>query len=290
MLSAWFLDAYCPDMGFECYETVTDRGRFLNAENDAIMIRIPLDYGIRITHFSLRGGDNVYYEQPSDDNVFVTEEGWRLYGGHRMWVAPESSKTYWPDNQPVSYEIDDGCIVLKQQEDLYSMVKKTVRIMLEGNSMRIEHVLENTGRDPLKCSVWCVTSMKPGGIETIGLETRDGGMDPWLKISAWDYTNLTDPRAEYYRDRIVLKYKEIDRNFKIGVSHPIGSVSYVNDGYEFIKRFNVDRNLDYPDGNASYEAYMSKYMIEMESLSPYVFLQQGQTATHTEIQSIRKLD
>ena len=58
---------------------------------------VPLSYGIRIGHFALCGGENVFYEQPKDMTELTTPEGWRLRGGHRFWVAPESEKTYCPD-------------------------------------------------------------------------------------------------------------------------------------------------------------------------------------------------
>ena len=66
-------------------------------------------------------------------------------------------------------------------------------------------------------SIWAVTSMAPGGTETVNMELRDGGMDPWTVISAWDYTSLSDPRATFKRDVITIRHLPLDERFKIGI-------------------------------------------------------------------------
>ena len=43
-----------------------DMGRMLWLEQNDIQIGIALDYGIRVRHLSIKGMENLYYEQPSD--------------------------------------------------------------------------------------------------------------------------------------------------------------------------------------------------------------------------------
>ena len=65
-----------------------------------------LDFGIRIVHLSCAGKPNLFYSQPEDlSDGLKTEEGWRIYGGHRFWASPESSRSYYPDNAPVACEL-----------------------------------------------------------------------------------------------------------------------------------------------------------------------------------------
>jgi hypothetical protein len=98
----------------------------------------------------------------------------------------------------------------------------------------------------------------------------------------WDYTSLGDPRAQYRRDGIHLTHRPLEEKYKIGVGHPLGPVTYENNGVTFVKKFPVDTTKEYPDGNVSYEAFFSKYMTEMESLSPLHTLQPGQWMEHQE--------
>ena len=61
-----------------------------------------LDFGIRIVHLSCAGKPNLFYSQPDDlSDGLATEAGWRIYGGHRFWSSPESTRSYYPDNAPV---------------------------------------------------------------------------------------------------------------------------------------------------------------------------------------------
>jgi hypothetical protein len=46
-------------------------------------------------------------------------------------------------------------------------------------------------------------------------------------------------------------------------------------------------DLEYPDyNNSSYETYTNDFMMEMESLSPLVLLEPGETIEHTEVWSL----
>ena len=86
-------------------------GESLLIHNELYELVIPLNFGIRILHFSTINGANVLYVQPNDMTELTTEDGWRIYGGHRIWIAPESLKTYTPDNNPIAYiMLEDGVI------------------------------------------------------------------------------------------------------------------------------------------------------------------------------------
>ena len=101
-----------------CEQMHPQWGRVLWLRNEFAELAVALDFGIRIVHASYPGMENLFYEQPNDlSDGFVAEGGWRLYGGHRMWLAPESDDSYYPDNQPVSYEIADGHVLVTQPED-----------------------------------------------------------------------------------------------------------------------------------------------------------------------------
>lgn len=259
-------------------------GECLFIENSHCKIGIPLNFGIRIAYLSYKDSGNLFFEQPASMTELSTSEGWRVQGGHRLWLAPEGEDMYYPDNEPVSYEITENSVIIYQKTDPRLNVNKSMEIkFINDSSIEIIHRIKNLSKKERKCSLWAITSMAPGGEEYIPLHYREGGYDPLHRISMWDYTSLGDERACYKRDSITLTHKETDEKYKIGVGHPAGAVSYKNKGILFKKSFNIYPKKEYPDGNVSFETFMCSHMVEIESLSPYVTLKNGEEAKHTEI-------
>ncbi len=252
-------------------------------DNGVIEVGIPLEFGLRVGHFSFCGEKNVFYEHPNDMTLFTTEQGWRIRGGHRLWLAPESEKVYCPDNNPISYRFEGESLVLTQQEDPALKVIKEFILTFDGAKLQVTHRVTNTGDAPLECSLWAISVVAPGGTETINFERRDGGMDHWHRISMWDYTSLGDPRVTYTRDQIVIRHQPLEEKYKIGVGHPYGPVRYENGDTVFVKHFPVHTDKLYPDANVSFETFCSKYMMEIESLSPLGTIQPGGDMEHTEV-------
>ena len=258
-------------------------GQMLFVDNGIIEVGIPLEFGLRVGHFSFCGGKNVFYEHPNDMTIFTTEQGWRIRGGHRLWLAPESEKVYCPDNNPISYRFEGESLVLTQQEDPALKVIKEFILTFDGAKLQVKHRITNTGDAPLECALWAISVVAPGGTETINFERRDGGMDHWHRISMWDYTSLGDPRVTYTRDQIVIRHQPLEEKYKIGVGHPYGPVRYENGDTVFVKHFPVHTDKLYPDANVSFETFCSKYMMEIESLSPLGTIQPGGDMEHTEV-------
>ena len=214
---------------------------------------------------------------------FTTDTGWRIRGGHRLWIAPESPLTYCPDNEQISYTVSGDTITLVQKEDPWLHIIKTFTLKFDGAKLEVVHRIENLSEDELECSLWAISVMAAGGTEYIDFERRDGGMDHWHRISTWDYTSLGDPRATYTRDEIKIRHLPVDERYKIGVGHPFGPVRYENDGVVFKKYFAVEKDKIYPDANVSYETFFSQYMVEMESLSPLSKIGKGERMEHSEV-------
>ena len=57
--------------------------------------------GPRILSLRYDGGQNPLDEDTTDFGVGA----WRLYGGHRLTVAPETPASYSPDNAPCAVEL-----------------------------------------------------------------------------------------------------------------------------------------------------------------------------------------
>ena len=266
-----------------CIKKHPIHGDCLFADNGIIEVGIPLNFGLRIAHFSFVGEKNVFFEQPNDMTIFTTDEGWRIRGGHRLWLAPENPKIYCPDNEPIEYSVENDAIVITQKEDPWLHIVKSFRLTFDGSRLSVTHKIVNLADEKLCCSLWAISVMAPGGTEYINFERRDGGMDHWHRISMWDYTSLGDERATYTRDQIKIQHLPLDTKYKIGVGHPYGPVRYENGDIIFIKHFDIHHDKLYPDANVSYETFFSKYMVEMESLSPLGEISKGESMEHTEV-------
>ena len=258
-------------------------GRSLFADNGIVALVIPLEYGIRVAHFSFIGEENVFYEQPIDMKELTTEDGWRLRGGHRLWLAPEHEDTYCPDNAPITYDVREDAILLTQEIDARLGVIKSLRIsFLEDASVRVTHRVENRNPQSITRSLWAISVMAPGGVEEIPLGSREGGMSHWHRVSWWDHTCLGDERATYEKEKIVIRHLPIDKRYKIGVGHPAGAVRYCNRGVIFEKRYDFKETALYPDGDVSFETFFCRHMAEIESLSPLYTVAPSESAEHTE--------
>ena len=256
-------------------------GECLYLDNGIVEIGVPLAFGIRIAHLSFVGEENVFFVQPKDMKTFTTEDGWRLRGGHRLWLAPEGESDYYPDNDPIEYKTAGETLILTQKNDPFLNVVKSMEIALKGNKVEVTHRVKNTGKSR-RIALWALTVMKGGGILSIPLPEREDGFDPLVNISAWDYTDLSDERLKFGKKEIKIRQGVGKSNLKIGVGHPAGAVSYKNGGTVFKKSIPLYKNKEYADGGVSFETFISDYMTEIEGLSPLITLSPDKTATYRE--------
>src|SRR5690349_7242085 len=88
------------------YEHIAYRGwpKCARLANKLMEVIITGDVGPRIIRFGFLDQDNLLAEYPDQAGKTGGDE-WRIYGGHRLWHAPESlTRTYVPDNSPVQFE------------------------------------------------------------------------------------------------------------------------------------------------------------------------------------------
>ena len=263
-------------------------GECLYLDNGIVEIGVPLSFGIRIAHFSLAGEENIFFVQPKDMTRFTNDKGWRLRGGHRLWLAPESDKDYNPDNEPIAYEAVGDAVRFTQQNDPVAHVVKSMEVTLKGNAAEITHRITNTGDAAMKVALWALSVVNNGGVTAIPLPEREGGFDPLVHISAWDYTDLGDSRLLFGKKEIKVASRKGERKLKIGVGHPAGAIEYENGGTVFRKHVPFRAGGEYPDGGVSFEIYVSDYMTELEGLSPLYDLLPGETAAYTEVWELFK--
>lgn len=209
-----------------------------------------------------------------------------MYGGHRFWCAPESKGfTYAPDNFPVEYQIEENSVILTAPVEK-SGVQKTIRISLVENMniVSLVHTVANQGDAPLTLAPWALTVMTRGGTAIIP-HNLDLPVEllPSHALALWGYTKLEDPRWTWGNRYILLNQ---DPNHpspqKIGVQNHYRWAAYAVNDQLFVKKFDFDPQLSYPDFGCNFETYTNPDILELESLGALVTLAPGQSATHKE--------
>ena len=271
------------------YKNHPVHGKCLFIDNGYLEVGVALEFGIRIVHFSFLGGQNVFYEQPLDSHAFETPDGWRLRGGHRLWLTPEDKDTYCPDNAPVEHEILDGCVRITQKADPWLKVVKSVGITLHPKCVEVKHTVKNVGESLRTTSIWPVSVMAPGGVEKIPLPTVPEGGEPLFNLAMWGHSSLADERISYGKEYLEITWQDLEKSLKIGVAHPSADVCYERGSLAFYVNYNVQKWAKYSHSGVSYETFFSKYMVEVETLSPAVTIAPGECAEHTEFWRIEKI-
>ena len=137
-------------------------GRCLKMENALVELVVTLDVGPRIIRFAVPGKANMMAELPD----MQWENGWKIWGGHRLWAAPESMPlTYELDNTPCEYEILENGVRLWRQKDPISGLSKEIEIGMDGETSVVDilHRIRNDNPWEIEYAAWALTVLAPGG-------------------------------------------------------------------------------------------------------------------------------
>lgn len=248
---------------------------------------IPLSFGPRLLYFSKRGEENVFYEQPEDAGYLSTPEGWRVYGGTRLWLAPESGHAlYAPERNPVLHEWRGEALTVTQAEDplLHAVKQMEIAETDDPCSVDVKYRITNVGSEPLRGAAWAVSAMREGGVLTAPFSTQTDEITakPGRILSLWNTTGLDDPRLAFADGAVSVGQRPLDAYFKLGLFSAAGKARYVLPEQTFTKTFTVAEGAAYPDGGVNLEIYACRWMLEFETLAPLGTILPGGSAEHTE--------
>lgn len=200
---------------------------------------------------------------------------WRLYGGHRLWHAPEiPNRTYFPDNQAVTVETLNDGVLLTAPVEKSTGIQKSIEIHLSPDTpcVTVQHTLRNAGLWPVPIALWALTVLRPGGVAIQAHPQRclwPDSLLPSHTISLWGYACMTDPRWTWGDKYILLRQScEGTRPQKIGMFNTTGWAAYAWGGSVFIKKFDGNPNARYPDQNSNLESWTNQDLLELETLGP----------------------
>ena len=103
----------------------------------------------------------------------------------------------------------------------------------------------------------------------------------------WHYTNLSDPRFTLGKRFLQLRTDEtLAEPQKIGIENKQGWAAYERQKTVFLKRFDYEDEVVYPDGGCNCETYTAGTFIELETLGPMSRLEPGESTEYLESWSL----
>ncbi len=262
--------------------------------NGDIELIVTSDVGPRVIRFGFVGGDNEFKEFAGQVGQTGGNE-WRIYGGHRLWHAPEAQpRTYALDNSPIEINTEDGGIRALQPVETATGIQKEIEFRMAPGEPRVEviHRLRNRNLWAVELAPWALTVLAQGGRAIIPLPPRGTHpqmLDATNPLVMWAYTDLRDKRWT-----LGFKYISLSQDSaaaspqKIGVGVPDGWAAYYRNGHLFVKKFDFSKNGHYPDFGSNIETFTNADFLELETLGPLIRLAPGATVEHVERWSLFK--
>ncbi|OHD60456.1 MAG: hypothetical protein A2096_01555 [Spirochaetes bacterium GWF1_41_5] len=263
---------YC---GWKCAELASGNNRLL----------VTLEIGPRIIGAFCGDSENLFFVNP-DYKGKKNGDIWVNYGGHRLWIAPESlPRCRCADNHPVDViENNEFSEFIRGREESTGVFKSIIINPLPDGCFKLSHILRNDTLWPLDLSAWAITVMAPGGTAVMPLPASDPeGLLPNTFMAFWPYCRINDRR--FYSDGNIVyirQDKETVNFFKIGMQSPAGWIAYINNGFGFLKKSEFHTGSFYPDNGCNLECFTRSTMLEIETLGPLTRLQPGESLQHDE--------
>ena len=263
----------------------------LRLSNGTAEIVATLDVGPRLIRFGFEGGPNAFKEFEGMMGRTGDKE-WNIYGGHRLWHAPEEQpRTYVVDNSPVEHEVledESGQFVrLRPPLEATTGLQKEYDVyLLDGARARVVHRTYNRNVWGVEFAMWSLSVMDVGGACVFPLPPRGPhpeNLAPGSTLTLWKFTDMSDPRWKWLPKYVVLRQDvALDSPQKVGAWVPDGWAAYANKEQLFVKLFEAHEGEAYPDLNCNFETFTNETMLEVETLSPLLTIEPGESVEHVE--------
>ncbi len=271
-------------------KTIFDGLDVVLLETTGFCLMVTTGVGPRIAWFGKPDGDNLLYW----DKNGMERGGWKLYGGHRVWISrplgDEAEDTYLPDNDPCAITmLADGVDLCAPASPVSHLARGMEIRMRNETSLWVRGYLRNEGPLISSGGCWmptCVVADKP-------IEIPLGSADP---LCSWDIVQITIPRvfagntATLEDDQVellgnTLRLTPKGRVCKRAVRAPQGTIRLLCDGYAFQKTSLFNPCFSYPLNGCNLAAFIGpdNFMAEMESFGHEQAIVPGQTIENVEI-------
>ena len=257
-------------------------------ENDWLRVEFLTTAGPRIVRVMLKGAsENLFAEAP--DASWETPNGaYKLYGGHRLWVAPETfPETSYPDNAPVTVKKFLNGVRLFQPPEKTTGLEKSMELFLSSTAaaVTVVHRIVNRGAQKHKVAPWAITMLPLGGVAILpqlNLQNKKFPLGPNRHLTFWNCSRLDDARLEMRDDATLVHGRGALPPFKVGIMNKNGRAAYWRAGLMFVKHFDAELKHAYPDWDSNAEVFVNDSYLELETLGALNTLQPNTNVSHVE--------
>ncbi len=255
---------------------------------DNLAVEFLASAALRIVRLSLgESNENLLAETP--EVRWETPYGmYRLYGGHRLWYAPEVfPETSFPDSPELQIEQMNDGVRLTQPPESISGLSKSIELHEEYDrpGLTLVHSLQNRGDKSHELALWPITQLPLGGVAILPQPANASEAErlvPDRHLALWSYARWTDARLHLEDGHVRVYGLAQLPPLKIGYFNTPGWTAYLREGFLFVKRFDPAPGLAHADLNSNTEVYVNDRYIEIETLGPLTQLQPGQSIRHVE--------
>jgi hypothetical protein len=132
--------------------------------NDCVELIETTDIRPHIIRFGFSGDENGFKEYPEQVGKIGGDE-WRIYGGHRIWLALENTpRSYSPDNPPVDSKKHPGFVRLIQPVEASIGIQLKIDIALdpESTDVPVTYRLPNLNIFSMTLTPWAMSAKESG--------------------------------------------------------------------------------------------------------------------------------
>ena len=270
----------------------------ISVSTEMVEMHISLDFGPRICALSIAGQESLLL-WPEDTKQYARQvesrdESWYLRGGHRVWLArgmaDESEETYFPDNQPATYEIENNSVMVWGAIDPVNRVQRGIRVsVIDKQRFTIDNIAKNHSDMLFSAGIWALSCTLPGPGSKYYVPLGDG--------SSFDTATITLFKEWAGHGQKIFADDQFTVNDDCMVLHPGGkenkrmvlsaaSCLALNDTQRdcaFIMATDFEPQATYP-ANANVAMYIGEdnFMVEMETMGALACLKPGQELCHQQ--------
>ena len=241
------------------------------------------EVGPRIISLSVGGGANLLFVDDETAGQGQGDADWHVYGGHRLWVAPETDHSYAPDNARCEVEVADGRFTAIAPVVPQTKLRKRITVTAEDGCFVIENGVLNTGTAVYAGAIWALTCFRPEGVVAF----------PWGREGSWDLKKIvywnrwmghsSDVTSQQWQPGPDLfTVVPTGEEGKVGANSPEGWIAMCRDDATFVKSHRWVPGAHYFDEGWTIEIYTCDRFIEMETLSPLGVFYPGFEVVHRE--------
>ena len=270
----------------------------LQIRTELVELLVALDFGPRICFLSIAGKENMLF-WPTDQDAYSRQavgcdEAWYLRGGHRVWLArgmaDESEETYFPDNQPATYEIRDNTVEIWGAIDPVNRVQRGLRIeVIDEQKLLVDNVAKNHSDMLFSAGLWALTCTLPTAGSSYYVPLGDGSSFDTATITLFKewaghgQQSFADDQFTVEGDCMVLRPAGKENKRMILSAASCLALNDTERHCAFVIGTDFEPQATYPV-NANIALYIGddNFMVEMETMGALACLKPGQELVHRQ--------